>query len=354
MVRKTKLRILLVSVTPFKGGGETHLAKLARLLAGRYQLHAIVCNPWLQEQMEGLGLPVTRIPAGGLILRYLLVAFAVIKQCLFFRPDVAHLNGQGEAYFSPLFLLMGIKTVITRHSILDFTNKSLPQRIVHRCHKFAARIVCVSSLVRRDMENIVSHDRLVTIPNWLMEDQLSQPRRFHFSEEPFRLLFVGRLIQLKGLRELIAAMKCLDQCTLEVLGEGPEHDDLVSRAQGLPVVFRGVVNDCNPYYDHADLLVFPSYPLEGQGQTPLEAMGRGLPCLMSDIEVSLETSDGGRAAALFHSRDVEDLVRKIEQLRDADQLTKLSQAGFERVQRHYSASVIQPLYFRLFDELAAP
>lgn len=350
--RQIKPRIVMVSITPIKGGGETHDAKLAQLLAERYQIHAIISNPWLQGQMAGLGIPVTRIPTSGLFRRYFLIAIAVLRECLLFRPAVAHLNGQGEAYFAPIFHLFGVRAVIARHTMLNIVTNRLKRAVVSFCYRFGAKIVCVSSVVRRDMEKIVRKDRLVTISNWLMDKEISQPRQFHPTDGPLRLLFVGRLLKIKGVHDLLAAMKRLDRCMLEVVGDGPEREELIDQARGLPVTFRGVVNDCTPFYDHADLLVFPSYPFEGQGQTPLEAMGRGLPCLMSDIEVAQETCDRGKAAALFHSGDIEDLTQKIEQLKDARRLTELSRAGFERIHNHYSESVVQPLYFQIFDELS--
>src|ERR1700743_1456298 len=267
MARQTKRPILMVSVTPFKGGGETHDAKLAQLLAERYELQAVVSNPWLKDQMVNLGIPVTRIRSTGLMGRYALFALVFLKHCLLSRPAAAHLNGQGEAYFSPLFKLFGIKTVIARHTPLNIVNNWIKRIVVSVCYRLADKVICVSSVVRRDMENIIHHDRIITISNWLMDEEFSCPRQFRATSEPFRLLFVGRLVEFKGAHDLIDAMKHLDACSLEIVGDGPEREELTNRARDLPVRFEGVVDDCIPFYDRADLLVFPSYPLEGQGQT---------------------------------------------------------------------------------------
>jgi glycosyltransferase involved in cell wall biosynthesis len=352
MVRAIKPRILMLSITPFKGGGETHDAKLAELLIERYEVRAIVSNPWLQDQMVRLGISVTRINSTTRIGRYLLSALAIFRECLVNRPSAVHLNGQGEAYFAPIFRLLKVKSLIARHAPLNAGNNRLKQFVVNTCYRFGTKIICVSTLVRRDMETIVCPQKLVTIPNWLKDSQISVSRRYQASDKDFRLLFVGRLVQFKGAADLIEAMRNLDGCTLEIVGDGPDRKELLTRASGLAVTFVGLVDDCTSFYDGADLFVFPSYPSqEGQGQTPLEAMARGLPCLVSDIEVAKETTDDGKVAGVFRHGDVEDLAHQIAQMRNPELLTRLSQAGILRVKDHYSTTLVRTKYFTVLDEM---
>lgn len=352
MVRAIKPCLLMLSITPFKGGGETHDAKLAELLNERYQVRAIVANPWLQDQMVKLGICVIKINSRALIGRYIFSVLAILRECLINRPRVVHLNGQGEAYFAPLFRLFQVKSIIARHAPLNTENNRLKQFVVKTCYRFGAKVVCVSSLVRRDMETIVRSEKLVTIPNWLKDGQISVSREFQAIDRDFRLLFVGRLVQFKGTADLIEALRKLDGCALVIVGDGPDRTELLARANGLPITFVGLVDDCTPFYDGADLFIFPSYPSEeGQGQTPLEAMARGLPCLVSDIEVAKETTDNGTVAGMFRHGDVKDLARQIVQMRNPDLLTNLSQAGIRRVKEHYSTACVRAKYFTVFDEM---
>lgn len=350
MAQRGKRRVLMLSITPFKGGGETHDAKLAMLLAERYDVFAIVCNPWLQTQMESIGVKVTKIRAGFWLIRYCRCAVALLIACMNVRPCLVHLNGQGETYLAPLLRMLNVPIVIARHSLLYGHNSWLKQKLIDFCHRFGDRIICVSTAVKREMETIVPQSKLVTIPNWLLEHEVVGSRNRNPLHEPFRLLFVGRLVHIKGTADLIEAMKLLDGCELEIVGDGPERMRLEQLSLGLPVNFHGTVNDCTPYFDNADLLVFPSH-MEGQGQAPIEAMARGLPCLVSDIEAAKETTDNGRFAGMFRCGDVQDLANQINRMRDSDMLRRLSQGGIQRVKDCYSVATIRPLYFKLFDSL---
>ena len=352
MHRQIEGRVLMLSINPIKGGGETHDAKLASFLARRYVVHGIVCNPWLQNEMAAAGVAVTRVDAIGIPARYWLCLLALFRVCLTYRPSIAHLNGQGEAYFAPLLRLLGVKTVITRHAPLCLDNNWLKQRLVNFCFGCGDQVICVSSLILREMETIIPRKRLVLIPNWIKDADIVEPRTIQSKPRPFRLLFVGRLVKFKGAADLIEAMKLLEGCELKIVGDGPDRAMLESIATGLPVTFHGLVHDCMPFYDGADLFVFPSYPsLEGQGQTPLEAMARGLPSLVSDIEVVLETVENGRVAGVFRCGDVRHLAEQVKLMQDPILLAKLSHAGIDRIRHVYSASVVQPMYFKLFDDL---
>jgi glycosyltransferase involved in cell wall biosynthesis len=103
---------------------------------------------------------------------------------------------------------------------------------------------------------------------------------------PLRLLFVGRLVSLKGLHLLLPALARYPagSWSLTVAGDGPEREQLqafVSR-QGLPVEFAGFVPRARLpelFSDH-DLLVFPTLKDEW-GLVVGEALRAGLPVLGS-------------------------------------------------------------------------
>ena len=108
-------------------------------------------------------------------------------------------------------------------------------------------------------------------------------------EGPVRLLFVGRIVRTKGVRDAIRAMAQLHDLplVLDVVGDGFDRSECEKLASGLgvanSVVFHGrkgrdVVDE---FYKNADIFVFPSYREPG-GNVVFEAMGWGLPLVVSD------------------------------------------------------------------------
>ena len=102
------------------------------------------------------------------------------------------------------------------------------------------------------------------------------------------LLFVGRLVDWKGLDILLEALnKCVGlNITLTVIGDGPEENHLkgYSNQLGLSnVAFVGHIPFplLTKYYDSADIFVLPSLR-ECGGAVVLEAMARGLPVIATD------------------------------------------------------------------------
>lgn len=116
--------------------------------------------------------------------------------------------------------------------------------------------------------------------------------------KPASLLFAGRLVEKKGLRNLLEALpdvlRTRPDVTLEIAGFGPLREDLETQARALgidrAVRFLGAVGqDRLPQlYRRAALLVAPfvrasSGDLEGLPVVLMEAIGCGCPVLASDI-----------------------------------------------------------------------
>ncbi|RFB81078.1 glycosyltransferase family 4 protein [Methylovirgula sp. 4M-Z18] len=106
---------------------------------------------------------------------------------------------------------------------------------------------------------------------------------------PLRLLYVGRVIRTKGIRDAIRAMALLKDLplVLDVVGDGFDRaicEDLVAKL-GLAerVIFHGRLAraDVDRFYQSADIFVFPSYREPG-GNAVFEAMGWGLPIVTCD------------------------------------------------------------------------
>lgn len=104
---------------------------------------------------------------------------------------------------------------------------------------------------------------------------------------PIRLLYVGRLLEWKGIMLAFMALKKLNiPYQLDIIGQGPAKDFLEQYAgsNGLQVNFRGFIprNELPAHYQKSQLFVFPSLRDSG-GFVVLEAQSNGLPVLTLDL-----------------------------------------------------------------------
>jgi glycosyltransferase involved in cell wall biosynthesis len=110
------------------------------------------------------------------------------------------------------------------------------------------------------------------------------------SNSILRLLFVGRLVPTKGARDAIRAVSHLREMaiTLDIVGDGFDRAACEALTLQLGITdrvrFYGRLprNQVDELYRTADAFVFPSYREPG-GNVTFEAMGFGLPLIVSDI-----------------------------------------------------------------------
>jgi glycosyltransferase involved in cell wall biosynthesis len=163
------------------------------------------------------------------------------------------------------------------------------------------------------------------------------------SPGPVRLLYVGRIVRTKGLRDAIRAMSLLPTevpVTLDVVGDGFDRlmCERLAAELGLSerIRFHGFLprEDVDRFYRASDVFVFPSYREPG-GNVVFEAMGFGLPLVVSDRggpgNVVDETS-GIRVHATDPTRFAEELASALSRLIDDPRLrTELGTGARRRV-----------------------
>lgn len=139
-----------------------------------------------------------------------------------------------------------------------------------------------------------------------------QVQRFDASQ-PFRFVFVGRLVGDKGINELVSAFARLNaelpgRARLTLVGRlEPELDPLAPQTVRLidecgAIDAVGLKSDVRPYYADADALVFPSYR-EGFPNVVIEAGAMGLPSIVTDINGSREIVVDGENGTIIPPRD---------------------------------------------------
>jgi glycosyltransferase involved in cell wall biosynthesis len=170
------------------------------------------------------------------------------------------------------------------------------------------------------------------------------------------IVFVGRVTRDKGIVELVAAFRRLQNAALVLVGPlEPERDPLP--ADTLEAIARNpaihaVGYDPLPeaYLAFADLLCLPSYR-EGFGNVVIEAAALGVPCVGTRIVGLQDAVIDGETGVLVPPKDAAALARALQELlADDRRRVALGAAARKRVLAEFDADVVNR---RLLEEYAA-
>lgn len=182
---------------------------------------------------------------------------------------------------------------------------------------------------------------------------------FNQGEKPV-VLFVGRLVEIKGVNYLIEAMMGLN-ATLVVVGTGPEEARLRTQAKrmGIDTHFLGGLehSELRKVYASADLCCIPSITLkdgsqEGLGLVVLEAMASGLPIIASNsggITSIVKNGVNGLLVKEKSSDELQEAIKKI--IFNCIDKSKIIDEGFKTVKK-YDYYEIGKKYIKLLNEIS--
>ncbi|MGH2870788.1 MAG: glycosyltransferase [Solirubrobacteraceae bacterium] len=180
-----------------------------------------------------------------------------------------------------------------------------------------------------------------------VDSDLFAPAQRSDGQETRRILAVGRIHDAqKRHSDLVRALARLPESwTLEIVGRGPDEDDLRRLATELGVGDRlgmpGFVSDKRELRDRyraATVFAVPS-AYEGLPMTLLEAMSCGTPAVGSDIAAIAEVLDS-RSGQLVAVGDVEGLANAFRHC--LEHRNALSAGARETVLQQYSTHVVGP------------
>jgi len=181
------------------------------------------------------------------------------------------------------------------------------------------------------------------------------------------ILFVGRLIEKKGVPDLLHAFKNIsaeqDNVSLRIIGGGPEREMLEQIAKDLGisgrVTFMGPLKseELVQYYRKAAVAVFPftvarGGDQEGLGLVLIEALGCECPVVASDLEAVRDVIAPGRNGLLTRSGEPNDLAAAVlRMLREPDMAAAMASRGRQDVMTRFNWNSVGENYTCLMDEL---
>ena len=263
------------------------------------------------------------------------------------RPAVAFVEAEPYSLsatqwghtFTRLDIPFGVQCYENIDRPLPAPLRRLRSRVLHNAAFVAARSESAAQLARSWGATGEVQLAPPAVPSW---DSVPQS-----CEHNFTIGFAGRLVQSKGLTDLLAAVRRLDApVEMLLLGDGEMRAELDGEAiPGSAVrVVDGLTHDqMAPAYAQLDVLVLPSRTTptwkEQFGRVIVEALWCGVPVVGSDsgeIPWLIELTGGG---LVFPEGDVDALTEALQQLRASPALREqLAQNGRAAVERLFTVS----------------
>lgn len=284
------------------------------------------------------------------------------------RPAVAHVHTASHGSFVRKSLivwlssLLGMRVVLQVHGggFLDFyrARGSLTRAYIRATLGRADVVIALGEQWAERLRSISPQARVVVVPNSIRPGaQVAQPS----GAEPVQALFLGDVAEHKGAFTLLDAWQrameaqpSSPRARLVLAGDGDlDRARRQVRALGLQDVdIRGWVDprQVDDLLSGSQVLVLPSRG-EGQPMAVLEAMGRGLCVIASDVGGIPDLIDD-TCGVLVPVDDVEALAAALKRVVDDDSARRgLGSAAHRRVEEHFNADRVWRMLDDLYQEL---
>lgn len=164
------------------------------------------------------------------------------------------------------------------------------------------------------------------------------------------LIFVGRLIENKGINYLIEAVRLLgNKYVLTIIGDGPEKAHFQNLAKDLPIKYVGYVDfsKVKDYLLEADLFILPSLT-ENLPNVILEAFSCGLPVIATNVGAIPEVVTEGWNGYLVKPKSSTEISEKVKVIiENSEKYNELSKNALKTAQKYSPQNLLPELELRL-------
>lgn len=201
------------------------------------------------------------------------------------------------------------------------------------------------------LESGVDGDRIKHVPLFINSRDF-QPNYQHDGY----FLFMGQLIDVKGVDILLDAIALVPQARLVVAGRGTSEKSLQQKAVslGIDVTFVGFQSGValRKLVCEAMAVVVPSRWYENQPFAILEALAYGKPVIGSNLGGIAELVNEYEDGLLFQPEDASDLAARLEWiLSNQDRLLVMGQAGRRKIEEEFSPAIHYQKIYEIYQNI---
>ena len=366
-----KVLHLLVSL-PVGGAEDLVAAIVTGLDPKRFSVQAacIGARGAIGEELKAQGHAVISLGLDIKRTSFLRVAAAVRRLLKETQPDILHTHLYHANFYGRLAALgLSVRGVVAAvHN--TYTRVKFHRRLANfLLARITDKVLVGSPQVWADVRRHdgVPASRLLLMPygirlNGLAAAVSQEVAKARLGVSGFCLGAVGRLEEQKGHETLLAALPELraqiDGLTVLLVGEGRQEQALKKQARDLGVErvvhFLGTRRDLPLIYKALDIYVQPSR-WEGLSLAMLQAMGAGLPVVVSRVSGAQEVVQDGVNGRLVPPGDTPSLAAAVLELyRQPEERRRLGQMARRTVQENYSQEAmlrrLEGLYQKLYEK----
>lgn len=198
--------------------------------------------------------------------------------------------------------------------------------------------------------------RVSLIPTGVRVDVVPASRvsslRKHYSKGKSLVVFVGRLIEVKGISYLLQAASGID-ATILLVGGGPSKAGIEAQITAKSIPNISLAGEKSPHEVRellaaADVFVLPSLS-EGLPLSLLEAMAAGKPCVVTDIGLPVQD---GKTALVVPPKDPAALAKAINRLlKDKNLRKRIGESAKRHVLEGFSWQRAADAYVKLANSM---
>ena len=314
-------RKIILYITPFArpniGGAETSVDKLIRFTAEHGYYPVLITYQPLTTRARGApheignGFEIYRVSWFGngwfnKLENYFPLSFIYLFPGLFLKSLTyylqnskniccIHAHGFVSGFIANLLtLLKKNRKVISTHAVYNFEKRRLLGYIIKSVLLQYDKILAVSEVAREELLLLGLNPNKVSIhKNWVDTDKWkpSHDGTGYITDKKFNLLFVGRLLEKKGIEIFIESARKLPDYGFHIVGSGPMEEYVKESAKNFKnIKFYGILNQENQnefiklveIYSKSDFLISPYTYDEGFATILVESLACGTPVIVTD------------------------------------------------------------------------
>lgn len=225
-------------------------------------------------------------------------------------------------------------------------------------HFFLKRLCDRSNLVfslnqqSSDYLKKITKTDIQLIPNFISENELDE--NYLVREELKTVLYVGGLVENKGISDCLKVAERLPDITFRFVGKGNGEFQEYAETHGLAnVIFTGPKDRAGVEEElrNADVFLFMTYFRgEGFSNALCEAMAAGLPCVVTDWAANKDMI-GEKGGAVVDVHDVEGAVSALKKMRPKEVRNSMSQQNIEKVRSEYTDRIVIDQYIDAYERI---
>ncbi len=304
--------ILSPSYHPNTGGLETHLTDLVTEASKKYKLYVLTYQPIVTNATgkpyetlpnveirriswfyRGLFLKLTKYP----VLEFIYLSPGLLIYGLYLlrrrKFDLIHAQGLvAGAVGVILSKLFHKKLIISTHALYHFPNGSPYSKFSKWVLDSADTVLTLSKQSKKEIESLgINRDKVKVFTYWVNGkvfysiSKSTAQKRLKLGNH-FYVLFVGRLVNEKGVNELLESVSLTDDnIHYLIAGDGPLGSKVKEYSKKYKkMTFLGRIEnkDMSNLYNASSLVIVPSIHDEGFGRVILESLMCGTPVIAAN------------------------------------------------------------------------